>query len=238
MMIPELPGFLTNLGGAEYKGLIIALFHFDGRHLAALQRQVNRYGGPRARDDLRFAWFAWLQFIISCSHNRKRIFTASFFSWIFNRLQTHSHFCLWGRCGTRIKKGGSTRRTRDRLYPGLFRRAAGRKLPGDELFLQRMFYVSALCALGSVIILYNIKETLADPQKFSFKLFRIKKSEVFDETAVPPAIVMLFCVSRSALYLLYHPTSANPLACTTKDFSMPVTRSLHYSSAYCRKIFR
>jgi len=26
MMIPELPGFLTKLGGAEYKGLIIALF--------------------------------------------------------------------------------------------------------------------------------------------------------------------------------------------------------------------
>lgn len=26
MMIPELPGYLTLLGGAEYKGLIIALF--------------------------------------------------------------------------------------------------------------------------------------------------------------------------------------------------------------------
>ena len=26
MMIPELPGVLTKLGGAEYKGLIIALF--------------------------------------------------------------------------------------------------------------------------------------------------------------------------------------------------------------------
>ncbi|MGQ3505013.1 MFS transporter, partial [Enterococcus faecalis] len=26
MMIPELPGYLTMLGGAEYKGLIIALF--------------------------------------------------------------------------------------------------------------------------------------------------------------------------------------------------------------------
>ena len=26
MMIPELPGYLTKLGGAEYKGLIIALF--------------------------------------------------------------------------------------------------------------------------------------------------------------------------------------------------------------------
>ena len=26
MMIPELPGYLTRIGGAEYKGLIIALF--------------------------------------------------------------------------------------------------------------------------------------------------------------------------------------------------------------------
>ncbi|MCV5754137.1 hypothetical protein OFN51_35620, partial [Escherichia coli] len=26
MMIPELPGYLTSLGGAEYKGLIISLF--------------------------------------------------------------------------------------------------------------------------------------------------------------------------------------------------------------------
>ena len=26
MMIPELPGYLTNLGGQDYKGLIISLF--------------------------------------------------------------------------------------------------------------------------------------------------------------------------------------------------------------------
>ena len=54
-----------------------------------------------------------------------------------------------------------------------------------------MFVVSALFALGSVIILYNIKETLPTPQKFSLAIIRIKRSEIFELTSLKPALIML-----------------------------------------------
>ncbi|TXT29151.1 MAG: major facilitator superfamily protein, partial [Chitinophagaceae bacterium] len=59
-----------------------------------------------------------------------------------------------------------------------------------------MFYVSAVFALGSVAILYNVKETLPNPQPFRLKLLKINRTEIFEKTALRPAIItLLLCFS-------------------------------------------
>ena len=68
---------------------------------------------------------------------------------------------------------------------------------------QAMFITSSVFALGSVAILYNIHETLEQTQKFSFKLLKIKRSEIFDLSALRPAwIMLLLCFSIGCVITL------------------------------------
>ncbi|MCA6473909.1 MAG: MFS transporter, partial [Chitinophagaceae bacterium] len=59
-----------------------------------------------------------------------------------------------------------------------------------------MFVTSALMALGSVAILFNIRETLPEPQPFRWSLLRIPKKEIIEPTALRPALI-LFLLSIS-----------------------------------------
>ncbi|MFX5294999.1 hypothetical protein ABTD22_20530, partial [Acinetobacter baumannii] len=59
-----------------------------------------------------------------------------------------------------------------------------------------MFYASSLFALGSVVILYNVKETLLETEKFRPHLLKVKRNEIFEKTALLPAITtVLLCFS-------------------------------------------
>jgi len=54
-----------------------------------------------------------------------------------------------------------------------------------------MFYTASALAMGSVIILYNVKETLPQPEKFSWKQLQLKHNELFEKTSLKPAIILL-----------------------------------------------
>jgi MFS family permease len=55
-----------------------------------------------------------------------------------------------------------------------------------------MFYASSFIALLSILILYQMRESLEQPQKFSWSLLRITRADIFDPLAIPAAIVMVF----------------------------------------------
>lgn len=54
-----------------------------------------------------------------------------------------------------------------------------------------MFITSAAMAMGSVAILFNIRETLSEPQPFKWSLLRIPRSEIIEPTALKPALILL-----------------------------------------------
>jgi MFS family permease len=54
-----------------------------------------------------------------------------------------------------------------------------------------MFIASAALALGSVAILYNIRETLPNPQPFRWSLLHIPRNEIIERSALKPALVLL-----------------------------------------------
>jgi len=53
-----------------------------------------------------------------------------------------------------------------------------------------MFYTSGVFGILSVLILAGMKESLQQPQKFSFKLFNIKWEDVLEPRVIKPSIVM------------------------------------------------
>jgi MFS family permease len=196
MMIPELPGYLTKLGGADYKGLIIALFTlmagisrpFSGKLTDTVGRvPVMVFGSlvcvvcsllyPMLTS---VAGFLLLRFVHGFSTGFKPTATAAY--------------------GADVVHESRRGEAMGALSIGYTLGASAGPMIGSYLVdffsYDTMFYISSVFALGSVIILYNIKETLAEPQKFAWKYLRIKRTEIFDRSALRPSIItLLMCFS-------------------------------------------
>lgn len=196
MMIPELPGYLTKIGGAEYKGLIIALFTlmagisrpFSGKLTDTIGRvPVMVFGSlvcvvcsllyPILTS---VAGFLLLRFVHGFSTGFKPTATAAY--------------------GADVVHESRRGEAMGALAIGYTIGASAGPMLGSYLVnffsYDIMFYVSAFLALGSVIILYNVKETLPNAAPFKLNHLKINRTEIFDASAVRPAIVtVLLCFS-------------------------------------------
>ena len=196
MMIPELPGYLTKIGGAEYKGLIIALFTlmagisrpFSGKLTDTIGRvPVMVFGSlvcvvcsalyPVLTS---VAGFLLLRFIHGFSTGFKPTATAAY--------------------GADVVHESRRGEAMGALAIGYTIGASAGPMLGSFLVNQYnyniMFYMSALLALGSVAILYNVKETLPNAVKFKPQHLNINRQDIFDKSALRPAITtVLLCVS-------------------------------------------
>jgi MFS family permease len=218
MMIPELPGFLTKLGGAEYKGLIIALF--------TLMAGISRPFSGKLTDTVgRVPVMIFGSLVcVGCSLLYPVLTTVSGFLLLrfFHGFSTGFKPTATSAYGADVVHESRRGEALGALAIGYTLGSSIGPLAGSFLVMNYsyniMFYASAVCALGSVIILYNIKETLPDPQKFSFKLLRIKKTEVFDKTAVHPAIVMLLLCFPIGVVLTLSPDLSESVGMHNKGF--------------------
>lgn len=191
MMIPELPDYLTRLGGREYVGLIIALF--------TLTAGVSRPFSGKITDTVgRVPVMAFGSII------------CFFCGFLYPYLIT-----VWGFLTLRLIHGFSTgtkptatsayvadvvpatRRGEAMGMLGLFT-AMGMSLGpaigswlADDYSMNVMFWTSSAFALLSIAILLRMPETLVNKQPFRFGLLRLKKEEIFDKQAIPPFIVLL-----------------------------------------------
>jgi len=55
-----------------------------------------------------------------------------------------------------------------------------------------LFYWSSAVAILSVAILLGMKETLENPYRFSLDLLKVQKEDIYEPSAIRPAIVLLF----------------------------------------------
>jgi MFS family permease len=76
--------------------------------------------------------------------------------------------------------------------------------------------------LFSVIILYNIKETLPDPQKFSMRFMKINRTEVFERSSTKPAVIMLLVCFSIGSVLTLSPDLSDSIGLRNKGFFLAV----------------
>jgi len=191
MMIPELPDYLTQLGGAEYKGLIIALF--------TLMAGISRPFSGKLTDTVGrvpVMIFGSLVCVV-CSLLYPVLTTVSGFLLLrfFHGFSTGFKPTATSAYGADVVHESRRGEALGALAIGYTTGSSIGPIVGSycvtNYSFNMMFVVSALFALGSVIILYNIKETLPAPQKFSLGIIRIKRSEIFEPTSLKPALIML-----------------------------------------------
>ncbi|MFD0763331.1 MFS transporter [Mucilaginibacter lutimaris] len=191
MLIPELPAYLTSLGGGEHKGLIIALFTltagisrpFSGRLTDTIGRVPVMAVGSIVCFVCGFLYpvlgtvsgFLFLRLLHGFSTGFKPTATAAYVADIIPRERWGEALGLHGICfSTGLAIGpfiGST----IRLY----------------FSLNTLFYTSSFLALMSIIILMNMKETLKVKQKFSLAILKISRKDLIAVEVLPAAIVTL-----------------------------------------------
>ena len=193
MMIPELPAYLSSLGGAEHKGLIIALFTvtagisrpFSGKLADTVGRMPVMYVGTFAcvicsmlYPALAFvSGFLALRFFHGFSTGFKPTGTAAYVADIVPDGRRGEAMGTLGIC---FSLGASA----SPLLGSWLSKAYD---------LNVMFYASAALALLSVMILTGLAETLPQKQPFRWALLKVGRHDVFDPLALPAAAVMICC---------------------------------------------
>ncbi|ARS36366.1 MFS transporter [Pontibacter actiniarum] len=191
MIIPELPDYLTSLGGEEYKGLIIALFTltaglsrpFSGKLADRIGRVPVMVAGGVVCIVAGFMYplvgsvaaFLLLRFI----HGFSTGFTPTGKSaYVADVVPVERRGEAMGLLG----------------LSGSLGMAAGPALGGfiaAHYNVDVMFYASSAAAFLSVAVIWHMHETVKNPQRFRLGLLRISRKELVEPRVLAPSLVML-----------------------------------------------
>ncbi len=216
MMIPELPDYLTSLGGAEYKGYIISLFTlsaaisrpFSGKLADTIGRIPVMVIGASVCFVLGFVYpmvgtvtaFLILRFFHGFSTGFKPTGTSAY---VADIVPEHRRGEAMGMLGVFGSLGI----------------AAGPMIGGViavNLSLNILFYTSSIFAILSVIILLGMHETVTVKHNFKPSLLIIPFNEVFERRVLGPSVVMLLYAFSFGIILTVIPDFSSHLGIKNK----------------------
>ena len=216
MIIPELPNYLSSLGGAKHKGLIISLFTltagisrpFSGRltdqwgrvPVMAIGSTVCVLCGFLYPILSSLAGFFALRLVHGFSTGFKPTATSAYIADIIPANRWGEALGLHGLC---FSIGGALGPTMGSFITQLYD-------------VNTMFYSSSILAFLSIIIVFNMKETVQQKQKFKTSMLLISRSDVIEFKAIPAAIVTLFSYCAYGVILTLIPDWSEHLGIANK----------------------
>ena len=190
MLIPELPAYLTAMGGAEYKGLIIALFTltagisrpFSGKLTDTIGRVPVMAVGSIVCFFCGFLYpvlttvsgFLFLRLLHGFSTGFKPTATAAYVADLVPANRWGEAMGVHGVC----------------FSTGLAIGPAIGSTITDHFSIDILFYCSSLFALLSIVILSNMKETLPNKQRFTFSHLKIKRKDIIEWQVIPACVII------------------------------------------------
>lgn len=218
MIIPELPAYLTSLGGAEYKGLIIALF--------ALTAGLSRPWSGKLTDTVGrmpvmvigtlvcvvcsalyplvggVAAFLVLRLVHGFSTGFKPTASTAYLADI---VPDHRRGEAVGIMGVAFNLGASAAPPVGSYLAGAYS-------------LDVMFYASSAVAALSIAILFQLVETLPQNRRRPFApgLLRVSWRDVWYGPSLPPSVVLFLLYTGYGLLLTVTPDHAEALGMANK----------------------
>jgi MFS family permease len=190
MIIPELPFFLTSLGGAEYKGLIISLFTVT----AMISRPFSGKLADRIGRKPVIIFGSLVCFVCSMTYP----WLTTVFGFLFLRL-VHGFstgFTPTGQTAYLSDIIPADRRGEAMGFlgtAGTLGMAGGPALGGwlsTAYSVDVMFYCSSVFAILSSLIVITIKETVTEKHAISWRIFSVKRQDLFEPRVLVPCVVM------------------------------------------------
>ena len=210
--------FITNLGGIEYKGLIITLFTLS----AAISRP---YSGKLADTIGRKST---MYIGISVSAIVTFLYPLSGTVLFFLLLRFFHGF------STGFLPTGATALVTDILPPN--KRGQGMGVFGtatslgigvgqflgtpiyDLMGMNGLFLISGLLSVIAGLTILTVRETLENPVKFSPNLFKLKRNEFFEINVIPVGMVMLLSAASSGIIFVLSPDMSEYLGISNKGW--------------------
>ncbi len=216
MIIPELPSYLSSLGGAEYKGLIISLFTltaaisrpFSGKLTDKWGRVPVMAVGSVVCLICGFLYpvlssvsgFLFLRLVHGFSTGFKPTATSAYVADIIPQERWGEALGMHGLC---FSIGGA-------LGPAL----GGMVV--NAYGIDVMFYSSSFLAFMSIVIVMNMKETLATKEKLHKSMFYIGRKDIIDLGALPAGVITFFSYTAYGLILTLIPDWSEHLGAENK----------------------
>jgi MFS family permease len=192
MLIPELPAYLSAMGGANYKGLIIALFTltaglsrpFSGKLTDTIGRVPVMAVGSMVCFVCGFlypvltsiAGFLFLRLLHGFSTGFKPTATSAYVADLVPS----------GKWGEAMGVHGVCFSTGLAIGP-----AIGSEITA-HFSINYLFYCSSVFALLSIVILANMKESLPNKQKFKLTHLKINSKEIIEWRVLPSSLIILW----------------------------------------------
>lgn len=205
MLIPELPSYLENMGGAEYKGLIIALFTvtallarpFSGKLTDTIGRipvmifgaAIGIVAGVLYPLLTTVSGFLLLRLFHGLSTGFKPTATSAFASDI---VSSKDRGVAMGILGVFTSAGMA-------IGPMMG------PMISDIYGINGLFYASAVLSFLSVAVIFGMKETIHTKEKMSVKLLKINIEDFFEIRVLPVAITFLLTVIPFGIILTLIP---------------------------------
>lgn len=216
MLIPELPAYLTTLGGESYKGLIIALFTltagisrpFSGKLTDTIGRIPVMAVGSLVCFVCGFLYpllttvlgFLLLRLIHGFSTGFKPTATSAYVADLVPSERLGEAMGVHGVCfSTGLAIGP----------------AIGSAITAN-FSINALFYCSSLFALLSILILANMKETLAGKERFQPSHLKMQKSDLIERQVLPAALIVLLSYISYGAILTVISDWSNHLGTTNK----------------------
>lgn len=191
MILPELPDYLASLNGQEYLGLVVSLF--------TLSAAVSRPFSGKLTDK-------WgripVMFIGACISGLAAMIyplTTTVFGFLSIRL-LHGFSAGFKPTGTSAYVADiipANRRGEALGILSMFGTIGMASAPifGSWIFLtydiNTLFYISSVFSIGSVLILFGMKETLKNKEPFKLALLKIGKADLYEPSVIPPSLIMM-----------------------------------------------
>jgi len=216
MIIPELPSYLTSLGGESYKGWIIALFTLS----AGLSRPFSGKLADKIGRIPVMIFGAAVCFVVGLSYPLLQ-FVGGF---LFLRF-AHGFSAGFTPTGTSAYVADTVpfdQRGEALGIQSLFGSlgmAAGPALGGwiaSVWPIEVLFYSAAFTAIFSILILIRLKETLQVKEPLRWKLFKLDKNEILEKRVLLPSAILFLSVFSFGVVLTLVPDLSSHLGIQNK----------------------
>ncbi|MGM0945438.1 MAG: MFS transporter [Bacteroidota bacterium] len=222
MIIPELPAYLTSLGGAEYKGLIISLFTLS----AGLSRPFSGKLADKIGRIPVMMFGALVCFVISLLYPLMSFVSGFLFLRFIHGFSTG--FTPTGTSAYVADIVPFQRRGEAMGIQSLFGSlgmAAGPAIGGwiaSIWPIEILFYSASFTAILSILILLKLKETLEEKEPLRLGLFKLKRDELIEKRVLAPSLVLFFSVFSFGVVLTIIPDFSAHLGIANKGLFFAV----------------
>lgn len=205
MIIPELPAYLTSLGGEDYKGLIIALFTLS----AGLSRPFSGKLADKVGRIPVMMFGAGVCFVVGLLYPLLS-FVGGFlflrFAHGFSAGFTPTGASAYVADIVPFQKRGEAMGIQS-LF-GSLGMAAGPAIGGwiaSIWPIEILFYSAAFTAIFSILILMRLKETLKEKEPLKLSLFKLDRDEIIEKRVLLPSVILFLSVFSFGVVLTIIP---------------------------------